>query len=54
MMNADELVNFLFLMKKNFMCLNIMIFKTQLGPVARNATLGHPAGYQTCDLTNLV
>ena len=29
-------------------------FKTQPGPVAKNATLGHPAGNRTRDLTNLV
>ena len=29
-------------------------FKTQSGPVAKNAALGHPAGNRTRDLTSLV
>ena len=29
-------------------------YKTQPGPVAKNATLGHPAGNRTRDLANLV
>ena len=36
----------------NLECVNIV--KTQPGPVAKNATLGLPAGNRTRDLANLV
>ena len=38
--------------KEIFECLNY--FETQPGPVAKNATLGHPAGNRTRDPANLV
>ena len=38
--------------EKNLDCIDI--FKTQPGSVAKNATLGHPAGSRTRDLKNLL
>ena len=40
------------LSRANLECLDI--FKTQPGPVAKNAISDHPAGNRTCDLANLV
>ena len=40
MLIIDKLMN-----SEGGKCLDI--FKTQLGPVAKNATLGHPAGNET-------
>ena len=47
------IVKSIFLLKENFECL-LQFFKAQLGPVAKNATLGHPAGNRTRTLANLV
>ena len=38
--------------EENLECQDIS--KTQPGPAAKNATLGHPAGNRTRDLANLV
>ena len=45
-------VKLIILKEDNLNCLDI--FKTQPGPVVKNATLGHPAGNRTRDLANLV
>ena len=41
-------VKLIILKEENFKCPDI--FNTQPGPVAKNATLGHPAGSQTHNL----